>query len=113
LAAAGAVGQAHPPAVPGTDHLALLHHAFAERKAKMGAEVFEGEDPAFPAKHRDVQPVGPHGVAEPVHGQLRKARHPYPFTHRGNPRTSTFSAPSNARMRSLTASGIGILELRA
>jgi hypothetical protein len=58
LTRAGAVFEADVPSVPIADDLAELDYAFAQRKAKMRAEVFKCEDAVFPAEQCDLQAGG-------------------------------------------------------
>ena len=70
LAPAGPVFQPDMPAMPAADHLAGLHHAFAERKPKMGAEVLNSVNLFIPLKQCDVEPVHLNRMSKAFAGQF-------------------------------------------
>ena len=65
--------------MPAADHFAGLHHAFTQRKSKMWTEILDGINGVVPAKERDIEPAGFHGVAQAFCRKLREAGDPYPF----------------------------------
>ena len=54
LAVAGTVFQSNSPAMPTANDLAELDNAFAQGKAEVGAQIFNGVDLIFPAKQRNL-----------------------------------------------------------
>ena len=81
LAATGAVFQPNAPAMPTANHLALLHDALTQRKAEMGAQIFDGKHLVFPAEQCDLKSRSFKRLSETFALQFANVRDANPIGH--------------------------------